>query len=91
MGESPPLCCDHAEIRSDWIRFRASPDARLSAGLHCELCSNRPGESTPPGVGVAFNRGAVIRRVEEIQDADGPALFVEARLQRFERPAPAYA
>ncbi len=80
-GETP-LYCDRAELDGEWISFRVARNATLAAGHHCELCSNRPGESTPPGLGVAFNRGAVLKRVRPIEDGDGPALLVEARLDR---------
>lgn len=46
------------------VRLVLSADAGLEAGRHYEVCSQRPGQSRPPGATRCISRGAALARLE---------------------------
>ncbi len=76
--------CRRVERLGNRLRFQVAGDIQLNEGDHCELLSHRSGESAPAGMGVPFNRGATICRLEESDDGGTRTLTIEAILG--ERP-----
>jgi len=72
--------CENVELGREDVRFEVGA-VLLDRGAHCELCSNRPGSSTPPGMGYAFSHGATITAVDSRRIGGRRVFRIEAHLE----------